>query len=620
MNLLSLENISKGFADKMLFQGLYLGLQAGEKVALVGANGAGKSTLMKVLMREVLPDDGRVAVRKGIRIEYLRQHPQWDQQMDIRSVMMSVDHPAVALYNQYQEAVVAEDVESMSALGDQMEKLGGWLLEDRMTELLRRFELENLVYKKWTELSGGQQRRLGLARLLFAEPDVMLLDEPTNHLDLEMVEWLEKFLAAPSITLLMITHDRYFLDAVADTIWELNDQQIYRHQGNYASFLENAVTREEISKTTRVKNQNLYRRELEWMRRQPKARTTKSRARQDAFSDLENKVSQHSQKKTMQLRTEKIKEGGKILELVNLSIHRGDKRLLADINYVFKKGDRIGLVGKNGMGKTSLLETITSALEPSSGKVIHGLNTKIGYFRQDDLVLNNDLKVIDQVKTIAEYVQLADGSEISVSSFLEEFLFDYAKQNDYVEKLSGGEKKRLQLLMVLLQHPNFLILDEPTNDLDRDTLLVLEDYLMRFEGSMILVSHDRFFLDQLVDQLWILEGQANIKVFLGNYSEYREQQKIIKEAPTASPTPTPAKNNTNSSSKLTYGERLEFEKLSGALEAKEEEVKQLQKDVERYANDFEKLNPVLEKYQLAQTQLDQMLERWMELDEKNTDS
>jgi ABC transport system ATP-binding/permease protein len=616
MNLLSLENIAKGFADKMLFTGLHLGLQAGEKVALVGANGAGKSTLMKVLMREILPDDGRVAIRKGIRIEYLRQHPQWDQLLDIRGVMMAVDHPAVELYHRYQEAVSTENVEAMSALGDQMEKLGGWQLEERMTELLRRFELENHLYKKWTELSGGQQRRLGLARLLFAEPDVMLLDEPTNHLDLDMVEWLEKFLAAPNVTLLMITHDRYFLDAVADTIWELNHKQIYRHQGNYASYLENAVTREEIAKSTRVKNQNLYRRELEWMRRQPKARTTKSRARQDAFGNLEDKLNQHEHKKTMQLRTEKLKEGGKILELLNLSVHRGEKRLLADINYTFKKGDRIGLVGKNGMGKTSLLETITDTLEPGSGKVIHGLNTKIGYFRQDDLVLNHDLKVIDQVKTITEYVSLADGSEISVSTFLEEFLFDYHKQNDYVEKLSGGEKKRLQLLMVLLQHPNFLILDEPTNDLDRDSLLVLEDYLMRFEGSMILVSHDRFFLDQLVDQLWILEGQGRIKVFLGNYSEYREQKKNAKESFVSTPAPAP-KIKSSTQSKLTYGERIEYEKLSEALDAKESEVAKLQNEVASYSNDFDKLQPILEKYQQSHAELDQMMERWMELEEKN---
>ncbi len=615
MNLLSIENVAKGFADRMLFTQLNLGLQSGEKVALVGANGAGKSTLMKVLMREVLPDEGRVASRKGIRIEYLRQHPSWDNSLTVRGVMLDVDHPAVHIHRAYHEAVAENNAERMAGLGDQMEKEGGWMLEERMNELLNRFELDGLVYRHWTELSGGQQRRLGLARLLFAQPDVMLLDEPTNHLDLDMVEWLEKYLQDPNVSLIMVTHDRYFLDAVADTIWELDRQQIFRHEGNYASYLENKVLRDEIEQSTRSKNVNLYRRELEWMRRQPKARTTKSRARQDAFGDLEGKVKQRHEDKTLQLRTEKIREGGKILELVNVSVARGEKTLLSNLNYVFKKGDRIGLVGKNGRGKTSFLEVITGGLEPASGKVIHGLNTKIAYFRQDDNVLNPNLRVIDQVKEIAEYVTMADGSEMPVRAFLEEFLFDYAKQHDYVEKLSGGEKKRLQLLLVLMQHPNFLILDEPTNDLDRDTLLVLEDYLQRFQGSMILVSHDRFFLDQLVDQLWVLEGGGALKVFNGNYTEYRRHQQETQREETAAK-PAPAKEKPKSSGNLTYGERLEYEKLTTDIDTQEAKVVELAQAVEAASNDFDRLQPLLDELNQAQQALDEMMERWMELEEK----
>jgi ATP-binding cassette subfamily F protein uup len=615
MNLLSIENVAKGFADRMLFTGLNLGLQSGEKVALVGANGAGKSTLMKVLMREILPDDGRVASRKGIRIEYLRQHPCWEAALTVRGVMLDVDHPAVHIHREYHEAVAENKVDRMAELGDQMEKEGGWMLEERMQELLNRFELDGVIHRKWTELSGGQQRRLGLARMLFAQPDVMLLDEPTNHLDLDMVEWLEKYLQDPNISLIMVTHDRYFLDAVADTIWELDRQQIFRHEGNYASYLENKVLRDEIEQSTRAKNTNLYRRELEWMRRQPKARTTKSRARQDSFGELEDKVKQRNDDRILQLRTEKIREGGKIIELVNVSVDRGDKRLLSNLDYVFKKGDRIGLVGKNGRGKTSFLEVLTGALEPATGKVIQGLNTKIAYFRQDDNVLNPNLRVIDQVKEIAEYVTLADGSEMPVRAFLEEFLFDYAKQHDYVEKLSGGEKKRLQLLLVLMQHPNFLILDEPTNDLDRDTLLVMEDYLMRFQGSMILVSHDRFFLDQLVDQLWVLEGGGKLSVFNGNYTEYRRhQQDVQREATTAKP--TAPKEKPKSTSGLTYGERLEYDKLTTDIDSQEAKVGELAKAVEDAANDFDRLQTLLDELNAAQQTLDDMMERWMLLEDK----
>ncbi|MCC5916987.1 MAG: ABC-F family ATP-binding cassette domain-containing protein [Cryomorphaceae bacterium] len=615
MNLLSIENLAKGFADKMLFSGLHLGLHSGEKVALVGANGAGKSTLMKVLMQEILPDEGRVAIRKGIRVEYLRQHPTWTPGMTVRAVMLDADHPTITLFHQYHKAVAENNASQMAEYSDLMEKHNGWQLEENLSELLRRFELENALYKPWNELSGGQQRRLGLARLLFAKPDVMLLDEPTNHLDLDMVEWLEKFLSDPNFSLIMVTHDRYFLDAIADTIWELESQQIFRHEGNYASYLENKVLRDEINQATLQKNKNLYRKELDWMRRQPKARTTKSRARIDAFGNLESKVKQQNHQKSMQLRTEKVAEGGKILELVNVSVARGEKRLLNNLEYVFKKGDRIGLVGKNGMGKTSLLEVLTGRLDPATGKVIHGLNTNIGYFRQDDNILNPDLRVIDQVKEIAEYVTLADGSEISVSKFLEEFLFSYAKQQDFIEGLSGGEKKRLQLLLVLIQHPNFLILDEPTNDLDRDTLLVLEEYLENFQGSMILVSHDRFFLDQLVDQLWVMEGEGKMRMFPGNYTEYREFKRKQKEAiPKIKTTSTPKKSKTTGG--LTYGERIEYDKLMESMDKLEAEVKRLSDQVAEKANDFDALQPLLEELQKAQNTLDTAMERWLELEEK----
>ncbi len=525
MNYLSAEHIAKSFNDRWLFKDISLGISQGEKFALVGNNGVGKSTLLKILTGELPTDAGTIAVREGMRMGYLTQQPQVDENLLVKDVLFHDDNAVARAVKEYEDCLHHPDVpaERMQAALEAMETYNAWDYDAKVQEITGKLDVPDLD-KRFGDLSGGQKKRIFLADLLLQEPDLIIMDEPTNHLDLEAIEWLEQYLSGPQVTLIMVTHDRYFLDAVATEIIEIDRQQLFRYKGNYAYFLEKKSEREEMLKAEVAKARNLLKKELEWMLRQPKARGTKAKYRVEAFYELKEKASQELRKDRLELDIQEKRQGGKILEVHRLSKAYNGHAIVRDFNYIFKKKDRIGIIGKNGIGKSTFLNLLTQRIKPDSGEVIPGVTTTFGYFTQDTMNLNPANRVIEEVKNIAEFITLSDGSQISASKFLDNFLFPPEKQYTYVEKLSGGEKKRLQLLKVLVKNPNFLILDEPTNDFDIDTLNVLEEFLEKFNGCLLLVSHDRYFMDHLVDQLIVFEGEGNIRFFNGNYTDYREWQ------------------------------------------------------------------------------------------------
>jgi ABC transport system ATP-binding/permease protein len=499
-----------------------VGISQGEKFALVGNNGVGKSTLLKILTGELPSDSGKVSVREGIKTGFLTQEPRVDDKVTVKDVLFSDSNEIAKVVKEYEDCLQHPDVspERMQAVLEKMEELNAWDYEAKVHEIIGKLGVPDLD-KTFGQLSGGQRKRIFLAQLLLTEPDLIIMDEPTNHLDLTAIEWLENYLAGQQITLIMVTHDRYFLDNVATEILEIDRGQIFRYKGNYAYFLEKKNDREEMLKVEVSKARQLLKKELEWMRKQPRARGTKAKYRVDAYYEIEKKASQDIKKDKLELDFKESRQGGKILEVEHVSKSYGSQKLVDDFSYVFKKKDRIGVVGKNGIGKSTFLDILTGKLKPDTGEVIPGVTTKYGYFTQETITLNPGNRVIEEVKGIAEYIVLADGSQISASKFLETFLFSPDKQYNYIDKLSGGEKKRLQLLKLLITNPNFLILDEPTNDFDIDTLNVLEDFLEKFGGCLLLVSHDRYFMDHLVDQLFVFEGEGKIRLFNGNYSDYR---------------------------------------------------------------------------------------------------
>ncbi|MFN8843218.1 MAG: ABC-F family ATP-binding cassette domain-containing protein [Chryseotalea sp.] len=520
MNYLSAENLSKTYNDRWLFREITLGIGQGEKLAFVGNNGVGKSTLLKILTGEIATDSGSVVIRDGIRLGYLTQQPSVADHVQVKDILFHEGNEVAKAVKEYEACLADEHVhpDRMQHALEKMSDLNAWEYETKVKEIITQLGVPDLE-KTFGTLSGGQKKRIFLAQLLLQEPDLIIMDEPTNHLDLSAIEWLENYLSGPQITLIMVTHDRYFLDAVATEIIELDRGQLYRYKGNYAYFLEKKASREEILKSEVAKAKNLLKKELDWMRRQPKARGTKAKYRIEAFYELQEKANTDLRKDKLELDIKEARQGGKILELEHINLTLGQHTLIKDFSYVFKKKDRIGVVGKNGIGKSSFLNVLTGKLKPNSGEVIPGVTTKFGYFTQDAMNLNNNNRVIEEVKSIAEFITLSDGSQVSASKFLDNFLFPPEKQYTYVEKLSGGEKKRLQLLKMLVTNPNFLILDEPTNDFDIDTLNVLEDFLENFTGCLLLVSHDRYFMDHLVDQLFVFEGDGIIIPLNGNYKD-----------------------------------------------------------------------------------------------------
>jgi ABC transport system ATP-binding/permease protein len=618
MNLLSVDNVSKAYTEKWLFKNISFGIAKGEKLALVGANGTGKSTLLKTIAGYIKPDNGELKLANGCTIGYLPQEPELDNNKTILETIFSSDNPIVKTINEYEAAIadIEASGDNMQHLLDQMSRLDAWEFEKRSKQVLAKLGITKTDVLN-SSLSGGQRKRVALAQLLLMNPDLIIMDEPTNHLDLEAIEWLENLLTAHNITLLMVTHDRYFLDNVSNQILELDRGNLYIHKGNYAYFLEKKSMRETIQAAEVSKARNLMVKELEWMRRMPKARGTKSKSRIEAFYDLKEVATQNLNQNELEISVQTTRLGNKIIEAHHVSKSFGDLKIIEDFSYIFKKKDRIGVVGKNGIGKSTFLDLLTQTQTPTKGEVIHGSTLKIGYYTQHTNNLNNDNRIIDEVKEIAEYVTLGTGEQVAVSKLLDMFLFPPNMQHTPVSKLSGGERRRLQLLKVLVSNPNFLILDEPTNDLDIDTLNVLEDFLTDFAGCLLLVSHDRYFMDNLVEHLFVFEGDGKIKDFYGNYTDYKElaeETPMIKEKQD-SKTEIKSSNTQVQKKKMSFKEQHEFKTLENEIAELEIQKGKLSHKINNgslshtelteWANSLEEINNLIDEKSL----------RWIELSE-----
>ena len=618
MNFLSAETISKTFNDRWLFRDISLGISQGEKFGFVGNNGVGKSTLLKILTGEIAPDSGKVSVREGVRMAYLTQTPSVSDDMTVKDLLFSESNEVARVVKEYEDCIHHPDTspERMQAVLERMEDLKAWDYEAKVHEVIEKLGVPD-IDKTFGALSGGQKKRIFLAQVLLLEPDLIIMDEPTNHLDLTAIEWLENYLSGQNITLIMVTHDRYFLDAVATEIIELDRGQLFRYKGNYAYFLEKKAEREEILKIEVNKARQLLKKELEWMRRQPRARGTKAKYRIDAYYDLEKKASQNLKKDKLELDFKEARQGGKILEVEHIAKKYGEQIIIQDFSHVFKKKDRIGVVGKNGVGKSTFLDILTGNLKPDRGEVTRGVTTKFGYFTQESINLNPANRLIEEVKEIAEFITLADGSQISASKFLDNFLFPPEKQYNYVSKLSGGEKKRLQLLKLLVTNPNFLILDEPTNDFDIDTLNVLEDYLDQFAGCLMLVSHDRYFMDHLVDQLFVFEGDGKIRVFNGNYTDYRdwveEEEARAASGKNVKPVVVEPVSTTPEKRKPSYKEKQEYEKLQAEIDALEKKKAEIESRFTKGTPDHQQVAEWSKEIQAITGNIDEKTMRWLEL-------
>ena len=622
MNYLSVENISKSYGERVLFEDISFGINKDQKVAFVAKNGTGKTSILNIIAGLDSPDSGQVVSRKDISIAYLAQKEDLNPDLTIEETIFATDNIVLSVVNQYEKALLnPEDAEAYQKAFELMEQYNAWDFETQYTQILSKLKLDDLT-QKVSSLSGGQKKRLSLAIVLINKPDLLILDEPTNHLDLEMIEWLEDFFSKEKITLFMVTHDRYFLERVCDEILELDEGKIYKYKGNYSYYLQNKEERLALEATNLGKAKSLFKKELEWMRKQPKARTTKSKSRSDDFYQIKEKAHQRRKDHTIQLEINMERLGSKILELHKVHKSFGDKKILDGFDYVFKRGERIGIIGKNGTGKSSFLNIITQTAEPDAGKVILGETVKYGYYTQAGIEIKEGQKVIEVVKEFGEFIPLTKGRKISASQLLERFLFDKKKQYDFVEKLSGGEQKRLYLCAVLIQNPNFLILDEPTNDLDVVTLNVLESFLLDFPGNLMVVSHDRYFMDKIVDALFVFRGEGVVENFPGNYSDFRAYESSsavqIDEKPIEK---VVEKKTTKKQTKnaLSFNEKREF----GSLET---EIERLQKRKATIENQFLNVEIAEEDIQKKSEELQQIIitleekeERWLELSMKLED-
>ena len=620
MNLLSADQISKAFSEKWLFNQISFGLETGQKLALVGSNGTGKSTLLKVLNGNIIPDHGHVALHIGCSIGYLAQEPDLDPNSTIEESIFNHDNPMFKVVKAYEQALQSDTVSDaeMSRLLEQMDQHNAWDFEKKAEQILGKLGIHQLKTPT-KQLSGGQKKRVALAQLLLQNPDVLLLDEPTNHLDLEAIEWLENHLKSHNISLIMVTHDRYFLDAVATQIIELDRAKVYIHHGNYAYYLEKKQSRATIEATEMAKAKQLLSKELEWMRRMPKARGTKSKSRIQAYHQLEDKVNSEHNYQQIDLSVKSARLGNKIIELEHINKSFQDRCLISDFTYLFKKHDRIGIIGKNGVGKSTLLNILTQTIQPDKGTVVHGPTLKIGYYTQHSNTLTDSNTLHQELSEIADYVTLGGGQQVTVAKLLDMFLFPPAVQHTPIAKLSGGERRRLQLLKVLIEHPNFLILDEPTNDLDIDTLNVLEDFLQDYDGCIVLVSHDRYFMDQLVEHLFVFEDKGFIRDFYGNYSDYKLQYANL-EKPAEKPVETaklPIEETVNNSpkKKLSYKEQRELEQIDLKLPQLEAQKDALQTLMNAGSADHQVLLNWAQELEQIQLEIDELSERWLILSE-----
>ncbi len=619
MNYLTLENITKHYGEKTLFEGVDLYVDKGDKIALVAKNGTGKSTLLKVIYGEESSEGetAKVMLHKDVRMGMLLQDPKLPQDANVMEAVFDSDTPAIQAIKRYERAMIfPENQEEMQAAIAEMETHKAWDYEARIKEILSRFNISDLN-QRIHELSGGQQKRVALAKVLIEEPDFLILDEPTNHLDLDMIEWLEEYLQSPNLTVFMITHDRYFLDRVCNVIYELDRGQLFRYRGNYSYFLEKKAAREENTVANLEKNKKLYKRELDWVRRSPQARGTKAKARVDAFYDIKDKVSVNLSEGEVKMDFKAQRMGKKILEAHNVSKRFGDLTIVEKFDYKFKKRERVGLVGANGTGKSTIINILTQQLKPDTGKIVVGDTIVFGHYAQDGMQLNEDKRVIEVIKDIAEVIPLANGKNLTAASFLERFLFDRKQQQVYVSQLSGGEKRRLYLMTVLMANPNFLILDEPTNDLDILTLNVLEDFLQEYQGCLLVVTHDRYFMDKLVDHLFILEGDGEIRDYNGTYSEYRamKREEELEAQRMARESQPKEKKVRSDKTGLDYEQRKELNRLEKEIMKLEEKKLKLSEkfnDTSLSADDITQLSIEIGE---IQNKLEEKEMRWMELGE-----
>ncbi|ASK30586.1 ABC transporter [Chryseobacterium sp. T16E-39] len=628
MNYVAAENLTKSYGLKVLFKNISFNINEGDKIAIVAKNGSGKSTLLKILMGKEITDSGNVIINKDIQVVLFDQEIDYDPALTIDEFMMTLDSAPITALKNYHKSLHSTDLDFIEKALADMEVHKAWDLENEMKQILSQLKITDLEAKMGT-LSGGQIKRVALAKLLTEtraehRHTLLIMDEPTNHLDVEMVEWLENYLNKAKITLLLVTHDRYFLDGVCNMIWEMEDSNLYFHNGSYATYLENKMIREDNLNATIDKANNLYRKELEWMRRQPKARTTKSKSRIDAFYETEKVAKTDTSKQGLELDFEMKRLGNKILELKNIDKSFGDKLLLKNFSYSFQRGEKVGIVGKNGAGKSTLLNIIQGFEKADKGEIETGETISFGYFSQKGLTYKEDERVIDFIKEIAEFYPLANGKSLSASQFLRLFLFDDQTQYSPISKLSGGEKRRLHLMYILYQNPNFLIFDEPTNDLDLPTLTVLENFLQQFQGSLIIVSHDRYFMDRIVDHILAFEGEGKIKDFIGTFSEYREaksredasekntpQKTEIKEAPVATAVTSPTNSKKR---KLSFKEQRELETIEKEMPELEG---QREKILEQLNNetDYEKISKLSADLEAISGKLEDHEMKWLELQE-----
>ena len=617
---MSVENISKSFGERVLFEGLNFGLNYGDKVALIANNGSGKTSMLKIIAGKDVPGTGKVTVRNGIRIGYLEQEPVFNEKFTINELLYNSNAEVVKIIREYESALEMQTndyndttAERFEKASINMEKVDGWNFDNELKQILSKFKIVDLEAKV-EMLSGGQKKRLALALLLIDAPDMLLLDEPTNHLDIEMIEWLEEYLKNQNVTLLMITHDRYFLDRVCNHILELEDGKLYHHKGNYSYFLVKRDERESNFNVELSKAGRLMKKELEWIRKSPKARTTKSKARVDNFEVIKTKATSKKIKQELKLEVKMSRVGGKILELKKVYKSYGDLKILSGFDYTFKNGERIGIIGKNGVGKSTFLNIITQSLKPDSGKINVGETIVYGYFTQKGIQLKQDKRVIEVLKDIAEVIIMSDNKKITASQLLEHFMFPPNMQYTYVSKLSGGEKRRLYLLTVLMKNPNFLILDEPTNDLDLLTLNKLEEFLLDFKGCLILVSHDRYFMDKLTDHLFIFKGNGIIKDEYSSYSDYRT--KLNKEIKLEKKNEKKVLSESSKKENLfSYENRKEHKSLVRQIEKLEEEKKQMEEFFKDSNVSYDIMHEKGKELETLNNLLDKKLNRWMDLDE-----
>lgn len=628
MNYLQIDHLTKTYDTRVLFDDISFTINKGQKVALVARNGAGKTTLLRILTGKDFADAGTVQTHKSITVGYLEQEPVLNESLSIMDNILYSDSPSIRAIRQYEEALLQQEkayteethlaVERAHA---QMEALGAWDFELRIKQILGRLHIHALDQKVST-LSGGQKKRIALSKLLIEEPDLIILDEPTNHLDIEMVEWLEEYLSSRNLTLLVVTHDRYFLDRVCTEIIELEDSKLFTYRGNYSLYVEKKALRDAVEAAELDKVRNTYRRELEWVKRMPKARTTKSKSRLDAFDDIAEKAKGKKLQEALSLEVKMTRMGGKILEMIKVSKSFGDLRIVDQFTYLFKQYDKIGIVGRNGMGKTTFLNLIMELTKPDAGKITTGETVVYGYYAQDGMILQEDKRVIEVVKDIAEFIPLADGSKLSAAQLLTRFQFPPETQYTFVSKLSGGEKRRLYLMTILIKNPNFLILDEPTNDLDILTLSILEEFLAEFKGCVLIVSHDRYFMDRLVDHVFVFEGGGVIRDFPGNYSEWRAaddlEKSLAKQAQQQTEPPLQIQTQVEPAQKTKkagFKEKREYEQLSAEIPQLESQKSSIEASLAEAGSDHKQLLELTAKLATINEQLSEKELRWLELDE-----